>query len=168
MGSKLPEVETITAFARRVECSRPYASRLIDRGLPVDDKGRVLVVEGLAWLEENVQRRRPTAARKASGAGLLAEKERLTRLQADLRELEIAERRGDFIKRDVAATATKALVRTMRDAVLNAPARHGSQIAAEVGCDPRRLTGALERMLRETLSEWADTATPFDRKGAPA
>lgn len=77
-------------------------------------------------------------------------------LKAQHHKLRIAQLRGELIDRQQAVGQVFALARAERDAWLNWPARISSMLAAELGIDPHAMHVALEREVRQHLSELGD------------
>jgi len=77
-------------------------------------------------------------------------------LKAQHHKLRIAQLRGELIDRQQAVGQVFALARVERDAWLNWPARISSMLAAELGIDPHAMHVALEREVRQHLSELGD------------
>lgn len=77
-------------------------------------------------------------------------------LKAQHHKLRIAQLRGELIDRHQAVGQVFALARAERDAWLNWPARISSMLAAELGIDPHAMHVALEREVRQHLSELGD------------
>ncbi|UZW61846.1 elements of external origin [Lysobacter enzymogenes] len=77
-------------------------------------------------------------------------------LKAQHHKLRIAQLRGELIDRQQAVGQVFALARAERDAWLNWPARISSMLAAELGVDPHVMHVALEREVRQHLSELGD------------
>lgn len=77
-------------------------------------------------------------------------------LKAQHHKLRIAQLRGELIDRQQAVGQIFALARAERDAWLNWPARISSMLAAELDVDPRAMHVALEREVRQHLSELGD------------
>lgn len=161
-------VETKSQFAERVQLSKARVSQLVGRGLPLTPDGRVRVVEALRWLRENVapESGRPLGSFESGVSGngdaeeLEAAKIRLTLAQAERTEMEVALRRGELVPKEDALRAARAAGRTTRDMFLNFSARHGAEMAGELGVDPGTLIGLLEAHIRKALNEAADQPMP--------
>lgn len=74
-------------------------------------------------------------------------------LKAQHHKLRIAQLKGELIDRSQVMAQVFALARAERDAWLNWPARISSMLAAELGIDPHTMHVALEREVRQHLSE---------------
>jgi hypothetical protein len=74
-------------------------------------------------------------------------------LKAQHHKLRIAQLKGELIDRSQVMAQVFALARSERDAWLNWPARISSMLAAEFGVDPHTMHVALEREVRQHLSE---------------
>lgn len=74
-------------------------------------------------------------------------------LKAQHHKLRIAQLKGELIDRSQVMAQVFGLARAERDAWLNWPARISSMLAAELGIDPHTMHVALEREVRQHLSE---------------
>ncbi|WP_235186247.1 elements of external origin [Lysobacter antibioticus] len=83
-------------------------------------------------------------------------------LKAQHHKLRIAQLKGELIDRSQAMAQVFALARAERDAWLNWPARISSMLAAELGVDPHTMHVALEREVRQHLTELADFNARLD------
>jgi hypothetical protein len=83
-------------------------------------------------------------------------------LKAQHHKLRIAQLKGELIDRSQAMTQVFALARAERDAWLNWPARISSMLAAELGLDPHTMHVALEREVRQHLTELAEFNARLD------
>lgn len=161
-----PDVESKSAFAARVDLSPARISQFIAKGMPLTSDGKVPVAAALGWLRAEV---RPNGGRPLGGGGangdpdLEAAKIRLTIAQAERAELELAARRGELVPAPEARKAVRAFATVAREAWLNAAARHGADLAAEIGADPRDVIPALDAMIRLVMNQIADT--PFPKFG---
>ncbi|ALN78586.1 hypothetical protein [Lysobacter antibioticus] len=83
-------------------------------------------------------------------------------LKAQHHKLRIAQLKGELIDRSQATAQVFALARAERDAWLNWPARISSMLAAELGLDPHTMHVALEREVRQHLTELAEFNARLD------
>ena len=83
-------------------------------------------------------------------------------LKAQHHKLRIAQLKGELIDRSQAMAQVFALARAERDAWLNWPARVSSMLAAELGLDPHTMHVALEREVRQHLTELAEFNARLD------
>ena len=77
-------------------------------------------------------------------------------LRAQLRKLELEERKNSLIDREKNYAHIFRNARQFRDAVMNWPARVVAEMAAELEIDPHTLQLAMEQHLRQLLQELAD------------
>lgn len=75
---------------------------------------------------------------------------------ARLRQLDVETRAGKLVDADQVRRRVFTMAREERDAWLNWPARIGPVLASELGVDGPDLTRALERHVRDHLTERAD------------
>ncbi|ALN83053.1 hypothetical protein [Lysobacter antibioticus] len=83
-------------------------------------------------------------------------------LKAQHHKLRIAQLKGELIDRSQAMAQVFALARAERDAWLNWPARISSMLAAELDVDPHVIHVALEREVRQHLTELAEFNARLD------
>ncbi|RVD39942.1 hypothetical protein EN742_13910 [Mesorhizobium sp. M4A.F.Ca.ET.020.02.1.1] len=154
--------ESKSAFAKRLNASKARISQLVKAGLPCTSQGQVRIDAALRWIRENVNASpgRPQGSANSDDGELLAARVRLVTLQADRAETELAVRRGELISKHAAAIGVRAMVRTLRDNILNIPSRYGAEIAAELDVDHPKLAAALEVLLRNALVEIAKRPRP--------
>lgn len=74
--------------------------------------------------------------------------------------IKLAEMRREYVPVGEAKSALRAVTHTTRDMFLNFSARHGAEIAAEIGADPGTFIGVLEAHIRRALNEAADQPLP--------
>jgi hypothetical protein len=156
-------VETKTEFAKRVALSKSYISELVKKGLPCNAAGLVRVEAALRWIRENVNGSPGRPAGSAEGGeadDLTAAKTRLVLAQAARAEHDLLVRHAEYIPKDEARRALRAVTRTTRDMFLNFSARHGAEMAGELGVDPGTFIGMLEAHIRKALNEAADQPMP--------
>jgi hypothetical protein len=77
-------------------------------------------------------------------------------LKAQLQKVKLGKVRGQLVDRAKARQLVFDLARRERDAWIGWPARVAANMAAELGTDPHRMEEALDRYLREHLSELAE------------
>jgi hypothetical protein len=101
-------------------------------------------------------------------AGVLGDATALARARAALaltevalKRLELDERRGGLVDRQVALRKAFAFGRLLRDAWQAWAARVGPQLAAQFERDPTAVTVALEMLVREHLAELASERCEF-------
>jgi hypothetical protein len=160
----MTEKKTVSksAFAKEVGLAPSRITQLIADGLPVRKDGRIDLPKGKAWMETNLDRyrreaRKPTvtAPKTASAARIekLFHDSRTARLRADQLE-------GKMIDREAAERVIFVRARFERDSLLALAARSAPKLAVELGTDPIVTFNAIDRMLREHLTDMA--ATPWD------
>lgn len=159
-------IESKSNFAKRLNHSKGYISQLAKSGLPCTTQGAVRVDAALKWIRENVK---PSAGRPAGAAeggddadALTVAKIRLLCVQTERATLELAVRRGEFLDKEEARRAVRALMRTFRAAMLNFANRYAADIAADTGCDMVQLAASLELRMNAALTELARTPAPAD------
>lgn len=147
------------------------ADAVLDDGSLDEEKARVL---WFANMNPNRVRARTKdiepAPRDGRGTAKSAEESRgefkvkMEREEIALRKetIQLSILEGSVIKSDDARLATRALMRTYRDGMLNFANRYGAAIAAEFGVPAAAFVGALEAKIREALIEIATTPAPFD------
>jgi hypothetical protein len=83
-------------------------------------------------------------------------------LKAQHHKLRIAQLKGELIDRSQVMAQVFALARSERDAWLNWPARISSMLAAELNIDPHVVHVALEREVRQHLTELGEFNARLD------
>lgn len=146
--AKLLEVKISQAqFADLVGISEARVSQLIAEGtLPRGATART-------WLGAYLDRLREQAAGRAEAPEITTERARLLAAQAAREQLRLGEDRNDLIRVDAVVEAMSHAYTTVRDAILNIPARMAAPLAAEP--DPARIHDLLDEELRTTLTELA-------------
>ncbi len=98
---------------------------------------------------------------------LAATRQELHRVHAERDKLRLRIRTGDLVPLHVARGVAFATARGFRDAVLQAPDRHASVIAAAFGLQPGALGLALRRMVATELALLAGRPPPVFRPPKP-
>ncbi len=161
----MPKRATKAEFARRVGLTRGRISQLVAQGLPVLPDGRIEVEAGLRWMEENLDPDRRARARlhaprltnTRDGDSSLAEARRQhewTKVQRA--RLALERERGAVVDRQKTVNRVFALARQERDAWLNWPPRIAALMAAELGVEAHAMQAALDRYVRQHLTELAE------------
>lgn len=158
--------ESRAAFARRLQIDAGYLTRLIQKGLPVNEDGKLVRVEAaIAWMRANIGKpgRQPGSVNGGGdSADLVSAKVDLIRIQVEKASIELSTLRGETVQMRDAVKAVRAFSRVYRDYFLNFGNRWAASIAAELGTAPG-LTGAvLDKYIRDALFEVAATPPPFD------
>lgn len=147
--------------------SKANVTKLKLQGMPVHS-----VEAARAWRSsrQNIAARKPEPAAPtaapvapppALGGGVFGESFDVARTRrevaaADLLELELAEARGDLLRRDVMEQTVGALATSTREAVLQVVARLAALLAAET--DPVKVRHMLDAELRQALDQAAAAA----------
>jgi hypothetical protein len=85
--------------------------------------------------------------------------------EAELRKLDLEERKGNLLSRRAVEIETFKLFRVLRDTILNIPSRISAQLAVE--SDPRNVEEVLETELRRALESFR-RQEPIEDADAPA
>jgi len=104
-----------------------------------------------------------TAAASRSALATVALRDQKLEAEIQLLRQRIAGMAAETVDRRNMTRAIAAFSRTIRDKFLGLADRHGLQLAAACGGEPKALMSALERTIRETLAEVAKV-----RPAAPA
>lgn len=128
-------------------------------GCPVIEKGagrrpyKINSADALAWLRAREAETRTSAG----GVEKDQAKQRFTQAAAELKELQLAERRGELLPAaDVEAVWTDTCAR-LRSRMMIIPGRAASLVANET--DPAAIEGILEEEIRGALSELSGEPT---------
>ncbi|XUY27601.1 hypothetical protein RMR21_004370 [Agrobacterium sp. rho-8.1] len=162
---KISLTESKSDFARRLNVTPAYVSKLVGRGLPIVD-GKVPIESAQKWMRENTAAA-PGRPKGSNGTGIDLETARveLVQLQSERARLDNAKLRGELVPVEEVKKAMRAASRTTRDMFINFSSRHGAEIAGEIGVDPGTFIGILETHIRTALNEAADKPGVFeDRK----
>jgi len=116
-------------LALHLNLSERRVQQLVAEGLPVKGRGRFDVIEASAWyvryLQRALEKRSPNPAAYPAGSDaatavqMAREKLRVTRAEADLRELELARKRGELVAVEDAAAIWEKAVEKMRARLLS-------------------------------------------------
>ncbi len=152
-----PEWVSTAAFARLVGLDPSRVTQLAKLGLPRDERKRVHVARGKAWLAQYVRPKLKAVTPDDPRIQHRAEREKH---EAALARLKAEERAGKLIARDEVRAAAFERARFERDAHLGFAARVAPLIAASTGADPAKVFAVLDREMREHLKALAEMATP--------
>lgn len=103
-----------------------------------------------------------TAANAAKARGEFQIKTDRAEVELEMARLKLAEMKREYVPADEVRRAQRAVARTTRDMFLNFAARHGGEMAGELGVDPGQLIGLLEAHIRKALNEAASAPMPDD------
>jgi len=156
-----------TKFAEIIGKSSEYVRVLVEQGMPAERSGKrgaaVLIhtEQAIAWIVHR-ERLKVEAELAPNGATAEAETKRLRAAQADLAELEAAEKRGELVRAEdvqIAINETMLLLRLQMEAIASrcAAALAGMTDAAQIR---HYLLGEIRQVLRAgaaRLQEWAQS-----------
>lgn len=167
----MTKADSKAAFAHRVGVSRARITQLVAQGLPVLSDGSIDVEAGLRWMEQNLDPAKrklntlngeATGEANGDGKGSFSEARRQhewAKVQRALLRLDVE--RGRLVDRARACDLVFRLARGERDSWLGWPARVAALLAAELHVDPHAMQAALERHVRQHLSELAEIKPEF-------
>jgi phage terminase Nu1 subunit (DNA packaging protein) len=136
-------------LAKGLGISRQMAHRLAALGMPTD------TIEGArAWRKRHL-RSKP----KANGQSHVAARTRLVCLQAELLELELAEKRGALVPWDAVVPSMQKLVMAARDRFL----RVSQQCRERFPDTPAEMFTLIEELHRQALTDLAEGAGRLNR-----
>lgn len=145
---------TTPQLAQALGCSKRHIQQLAKDGIiPKSDRGR-WPLEAIAAFVAYVQ-----ADARRGPADYALERARLTRAQADVAELGLAERRGDLLAREDVDAAVGAAFARVRSRLLAVPSKCAAE-AAQSG-DPLEAEGVIRAAVYDALTELSRT-TPED------
>jgi phage terminase Nu1 subunit (DNA packaging protein) len=146
------------AIAQALGISKSQCSDLVKRGMPIDS-----VDAAQAWREANLDPARrkggpggstPRPAESSAWPETFDEaRTRDKTAEANLREMTAAKRRGELIEVAAVRTVMAQSYSTIRDALLQIPARMGPLLAAET--DPAQVQNLLHAEIHTALTELA-------------
>lgn len=156
------ELITKSEYARRRGCTEAAVRRAVKDGRISEIDGRIDPVAADAQWSRNtvvragsrpageVQAQKPTVEEDGED-GYWASRARRERTEADLAELRLAEQRGQLVRAaDVRAAQSRKLA-SLRDALLQLPARLAPVLAAEM--DAGRIDELLQQELAQVLAQ---------------
>lgn len=172
------DVVSKSAFARWIGVHPPRVNVWVDQGrLTPRPDGRIAAMAGLAELLKNgavLPASDDAAPADAAAAPQIAEVIRAATavsyddaraftevLRAHRAHLDLRERHGELVRTDLADGLLFDAGRRWRDAWLTWPARISALMASELGVAPAALMAALDRHVREHLTEMADPSADW-------
>jgi phage terminase Nu1 subunit (DNA packaging protein) len=148
----MPQLVSYEDLARVMDVAPKSIADLTGKGMPHEARGLYDVGRCLAWyvrfLHAQMTRRGITEEERNSGVNLRLERHRLMKIQADLGELELNERRNKLIPIAVYERLVIGWAVTIRQRVLALPARLASQL---VGLDRHAIHDVIDREGHEML-----------------
>lgn len=154
----LSETVSKAEFGRRINVNRNRVYQLVDDGLPVTDDGKIDVAKGKRWVKQHLDQHR-REARKPKGATTSETRSEKLSWESRLRELEFKKRSGDLVDRAATERIIFERANLERDKWIGWIARASSAIAAEAEIEPTKVFAALDRLVRDHLTQLA--ATPL-------
>ena len=150
-------------FAQRMGLSKGRIAALINNGLPRFPDGSIDGEKASQWIENNLDPKRRQAAKpgmsEISKLGTIAQL-RAHKLHREslILDMELKRKQGLSIDRQQAEAAIVGRARYERDAWIGWASATAAAIAEEVGCDPTKAFGILDRQVREHLEELSATS----------
>ncbi len=147
------QLMTRSEFAEHTSMSRSYVTKLANTGrLVLSDDGRVRVQATLALLKET------TGAPERAADAVVGEqytdwRERKERAQAEMAEMDVAQRRGTLMEADRVRSAAVAAVTALRSRLELLPDQLAPQLAATT--DEQRVRAHLASEIEAALAELA-------------
>lgn len=131
--------------------------QLVHEGMPKTGRGKYPLIACIQWYikfwQDRAEGRVAGWGRNAPKEGVIAAKERLTRAQADIAQIDYEERVGSVHKTEECRRSAFTLGRELRDMVLIVPDRVDAILAAEN--DRARVNSTLRMELSQVLHEFA-------------
>ena len=150
-------------FAKVASLSRKRIKELVTEGLPVQKDGRVDPVVAMQWIADNLDPARRAAAKRGGNSGTLGTmaKMRTAKMgfEARLLQIELKKMEGNALDRTEVEAAVFGRARFERDSWHGWSARASVAIASELSVEPQAAHALLDRLVREHLTELAET--PF-------
>lgn len=151
--SKMPQMVSYEDLARVMDVQPKSIADLVSKGMPHEARGQYDVGRCLAWyvryLHGQMNRRGITEDERNSGVNLRVERYRLLKIQADLGELELFERRRAVIPIAVYEKLLVGWAITIRQRVLALPGRLSTLL---VSLDRRAIHDVMDRECRDMLT----------------
>lgn len=152
------EIVTKAEFGRRISVSRNRVYQLVADGLPVTADGKVDVAKGKRWVAKHLDKHRRQARKPRLATTSETRSEKLN-WESKLRELEFKKRSGELVDRSSTERTIFERANLERDKWLGWIPRAVAQLAAEAEADPTKLFPAMDRLVRDHLTQLA--ATPL-------
>jgi phage terminase Nu1 subunit (DNA packaging protein) len=150
---------TRAEFGKAHGVSRQMVDRWVRAGLPVGQDGRIDRAQGQAWLAANTSRGRSSG----SGETFANARARKESSLADLRELELKEKRGELVSKKDAQLAFAALVTATKNHLLVLPDEIAPKVAALT--DVREIRHLIDVEIRAALTELSRSPFPAEQGG---
>lgn len=150
-------------FARRDGCDEKLVRRGVTLGklMEFSDGSIDPALVGTPWRErpERADKGADNTPPVRTDDGLVSYAEAQTRKEnylAKLRQLEYEIKAGQYVEAAAVAKWVSENFVKYKRAMQGIPARHTSEMAAVLGCDPHRLDVELSRVIRDTLQSLAE------------
>lgn len=168
-------VMTRAEFARHRGCDRALITRWVKRGrLVLTEDNQVDVEASEARIDETADPKRAGEVRSRPGRGtrgqaldpIRAARTRNELAVAEARELDLAERRGELVRRDQAERAATLAAGAIAKALEAMPTRIGGRMAAMFGGDERQAIAVLDEeadALRKLIADELRRLVPTRR-----
>jgi phage terminase Nu1 subunit (DNA packaging protein) len=148
----MPQLVTYETLARMLDVRPKTISHLASKGMPVEARNQYDLGRCMSWyirfLHAQMNARGITEQERDSGVNLRVERHRLMKIQGDLAELELNERRGKTIPIFVYEQLLSGWAITIRQRVLALPGRLANML---VGLERRAIQDTLDRECRDLL-----------------
>jgi hypothetical protein len=153
-------------FARRDGCSKTLVRRGLSQGrlIAFDDGSLDPALVGTPWRRGN-QLADLDADVPTDGISFAEAQRQKEIWLAKLRELEFHVKSGRLCDAAVVHSELFRIARQERDALMNWPSRVAPLLAAEFGIDQVKLAVALEKHIRQFLTERSDPQVRLDKPG---
>jgi len=147
----------INRLAKILNVTPRRIQQLVQEGMPKAGKGRYPLVACIHWFikfwQDRAEGRIAGWGINQKKGGVIAAKERLTRTQADIAQIDYEERIGSIHKTEECRRSAFTLGRELRDMILIVPDRVDAILAAEN--DRARVNSTLRQELSQVLHEFA-------------
>lgn len=166
-AAKSPAMVTRLTYAKSRGLSSGRISQLIADGLPVAKDGRLDPGAADKWIAQNIAP--PTgpadsAAMRDARTGAMSSFADVRRAKASvdtrLAVLELRKREGELVEKAVVERTVFERARMERDSWLGWIQRASPELAGLLDADPAETFAVLDRLVREHLSELAETPLP--------
>lgn len=152
------EIVSKAEFGRRIDVSPTRVRQLVADGLPVTADNRIDVAKGKRWVEQHLDNFKRQARKPKLATTSETRSEKLN-WESKLRELEFRKRSGELVDKAMTERVIFERANLERDKWLGWIPRAVSQLAAEAEADPVKLFAAMDRLVRDHLTQLA--ATPL-------
>jgi phage terminase Nu1 subunit (DNA packaging protein) len=149
MAKRRPILVSAGVIAAAFGCSERQVQRFAGLGMPRTERGQYEAIACIRWYTAKLRKEIEDAS---DGDGLEHEQRRFTKAKADLAEIELFEKRGQFIPRDIFKQHVAMHIGAVRQRFSRLPERIAPELEGE---ERGAIKAALMAHVRKTLTALA-------------